>query len=517
MVRTDFIVLKNWIPLFCFGVSAFLNGACHSYSKEQEDWGEIRHSIFRIKVVSQNPNFKSPWKKFPTRQSSGTGFYIGDGQIMTNAHVVSQAKFISVQRQGDSKPIPARVMHIAHDCDLALITVDEKDYFSNIEPLKIGKTPRLRSPVSAIGYPTGGEQVSITEGIVSRIGFRQYSHSGFQRHLLLQVDSAINPGNSGGPVIQNGYVIGVAFQGHTEAENTGYIIPPPILNRFLEDIADGRYDGHPIDGLSIQEDAMSNSQSAEYWGLKSEGIGILVSDIDPFVPLKGKLIANDILLKIDDYDIGMDARVDYEGERVHFKAIYDLKQIGESVRFRVLRNGKNHDFTFAIDKSNPHYDPGRMYPLMPRYLIYSGLVFSVLSKNYLENWGHKWMQSAPVHLRYFHENVEFEPEFNDRPEIILLVNRLPNLANAYSLHQDHQILKSLNGLEVKSLEDLAAALDHSKEKYLTFEFFNAVEPIVMPRKLSKEYHQATLDHYKIEQDHWFHQPLDVDGATGGKI
>ena len=49
--------------------------------------------------------------------------------------------------------------------------------------------------------------------MVSRIDFRPYSHSGVDQHLTIQVDAAINPGNSGGPVMQNGKVIGVAFQG----------------------------------------------------------------------------------------------------------------------------------------------------------------------------------------------------------------------------------------------------------------------------------------------------------------
>src|SRR5690606_37853679 len=117
-----------------------------------------------------------------------------------------------------------------------------------------GELPALRTPVSTVGFPTGGELISITEGIVSRIDFRRYAHSGYSEHLLVQVDSAINPGNSGGPVVQEGKVVGVAFQGLSSAENTGYIIPVPVVERFLRDIDDGVYNGHPHDGLVVAAD-----------------------------------------------------------------------------------------------------------------------------------------------------------------------------------------------------------------------------------------------------------------------
>ena len=71
--------------------------------------------------------------------------------------------------------------------------------------------PRLRDEVAVVVYPVGGEEISITEGVVSRIEVQRYSHS--QRHLLaVTVDAAINAGNSGGPVFGDGKVVGIAFQ-----------------------------------------------------------------------------------------------------------------------------------------------------------------------------------------------------------------------------------------------------------------------------------------------------------------
>lgn len=80
--------------------------------------------------------------------------------------------------------------------------------------------------VVTYGYPAGGEQISYTRGVVSRIELQNYVHIGNRSLLAVQTDAAINPGNSGGPVIQDDRVVGVAFQGVPGLENAGFFIPP---------------------------------------------------------------------------------------------------------------------------------------------------------------------------------------------------------------------------------------------------------------------------------------------------
>src|SRR5437660_182989 len=102
---------------------------------------------------------------------------------------------------------------VAHDCDLALITVSAPDVFKNMTPLKFGGIPELESTVSAYGYPIGGERMSVTAGIVSRIDFQLYAHSSIDSHLAIQISAQIDPGNNGGPVMPHGNVIGLPLQG----------------------------------------------------------------------------------------------------------------------------------------------------------------------------------------------------------------------------------------------------------------------------------------------------------------
>ena len=100
-------------------------------------------------------------------------------------------------------------------------------------PLKLGGVPALQESVLVMGYPTGGDNTSVTSGVVSRVEVTQYVHAA--SHLMaLQIDAAINAGHSGGPALKgDDVVVGVAFQNLPSADNIGYIIPTPVVNRFL--------------------------------------------------------------------------------------------------------------------------------------------------------------------------------------------------------------------------------------------------------------------------------------------
>nr|XP_016437824.1 PREDICTED: protease Do-like 2, chloroplastic isoform X2 [Nicotiana tabacum] len=98
------------------------------------------------------------------------------------------------------------------ECDIALLSVESKDFWEGAEPLCFGHLPHLQDAVTVVGYPLGGDTISVTKGVVSRIEVTSYAH-GSSELLGIQIDAAINPGNSGGPAFNDdGECIGVAFQ-----------------------------------------------------------------------------------------------------------------------------------------------------------------------------------------------------------------------------------------------------------------------------------------------------------------
>src|SRR5439155_25511621 len=126
---------------------------------------------FRITATSVEPDYKEPWNAGGLERGVGAGFVISGNRIMTNAHVVANNRYLTVERDGDPNKYPAIVQFIANDCDLAVITVSAPDFFKNMLSLQLGAIPALESTVAACRYPIGGARMSVTTGIVSGVYF----------------------------------------------------------------------------------------------------------------------------------------------------------------------------------------------------------------------------------------------------------------------------------------------------------------------------------------------------------
>ncbi len=196
----------------------------------------IRESVIKVFTQSDAPDYDQPWQTQGVVSSVGSGLSIAtkNGQrILTNSHVVENQVFVEVRRYGQARKFLAKVEGVGHVCDLALLTVEDESFFKGLKPIPVGELPRLGQQVTVLGYPIGGDRLSLTQGIVSRIEMSQYAQS--QRRLLsVQIDAAINAGNSGGPAInKRGRLIGVAFEALEEGENIGYLIGSPVIRQSL--------------------------------------------------------------------------------------------------------------------------------------------------------------------------------------------------------------------------------------------------------------------------------------------
>jgi S1-C subfamily serine protease len=193
---------------------------------------EPEKSVVQIFTSFQEPNWSAPWIFDIPRRASGTGFFIDGNRIMTNAHVVAWTTQLIVRRYHDPKPYFAKVEFVAHDIDLAVIKVEDPDFYKGMKPLDFGPLPKVRSTVVTYGFPAGGQQISYTRGVVSRIEVEGYVHIGNRAFLAVQTDAAINPGNSGGPVIQDDKVVGVAFEGIAGLKARVTSFPPSSFITF---------------------------------------------------------------------------------------------------------------------------------------------------------------------------------------------------------------------------------------------------------------------------------------------
>ena len=300
----------------------------------------VKESVVKIYTVFNSYSYHNPWQTKGQKTFHGSGCIISGKRILTNAHVVSDQIFVQVRRSGKAKRYTAKVVEVAHESDLAILEVEDDSFFHGVRALELGDLADIRDKVEVYGFPDGGDKLSITEGIVSRVEHVSYAHS--QAYLLAcQIDAPVNSGNSGGPVIKDGKVVGVAFQGMSgeQIENIGYMVPAPVIAHFLEDVADGDHAGIPSLGLSMQK--LENKEMRRYYQLKEEQTGALVNKVYPEAPVEGVLATGDVVLAVDGVPVENDGTIEFRpGERTYFGYLVEQKQLGESVTISFLRKGQ---------------------------------------------------------------------------------------------------------------------------------------------------------------------------------
>ena len=206
---------------------------------------QVTNSVVKIYATRLPARFPAaPWTKGNPQEASGSGVIIEGKRILTNAHVVLYASQLFVQADQTTDRVPAKVIAVAPGIDLAVIEVEKPSFFDGRPPLPLADDiPAVKQTVNVYGYPIGGEQMSVTQGIVSRI---EYTTINFLAEgLRIQIDAALNPGNSGGPAVSDGKITGLVYSKNSRGENIGYLIAAEEIRMFFNDIRDGVYRGKP--------------------------------------------------------------------------------------------------------------------------------------------------------------------------------------------------------------------------------------------------------------------------------
>ncbi|CAI5946128.1 unnamed protein product [Closterium sp. NIES-65] len=379
-------------------------------------------------------------------------------RILTNAHCVEHHTQVKLKRRGDDTKFVARVLAIGVECDIALLAVDDESFWQGRQPLRFGGLPHLEDAVTVVGYPVGGDSISVTSGVVSRIEVTAYAH-GASELLGVQIDAAINPGNSGGPAFNDrGECVGIAFQSlkDSDTENIGYIIPTPVISHFLGDYRrNGQYTGFPAIGILWQR--LENPALRAALKMSPGQKGVLVRKVDPTSRAHGVLQQGDVIMSFDNVPIASDGTVPFRtGERISYGFLVSQKFSGEVARLEILRDGQLMKVQVQLKP------PKRLIPVHtggkpPTFLIVAGLVFTPAVQPFLQSeYGSEFEFESPVSLlqKLLHGHAEHEDE-----EVVVLSQVLAHEANIGYEDITNTCLVSLNGTRVRNVRQLAALVD----------------------------------------------------------
>jgi len=450
----------------------------------------IQNSIVKIFTTKQANDLNEPWNSGRIQRSTATGFIIEGNRIITNAHAVANYRYLQVRFGNNPRKIDVKIEFISDDYDLAILKFTDNSELPKLKPLEFGNSLKLKEKVVVYGYPIGGDRLSITEGIISRIQLRKYVFSQ-KTYSTIQTDAATNPGNSGGPVFVGNKVIGIHFQGTRNANNIGHTIPSHIIQHFLDDIKDNKYDGIP--SLELKWTPLESNIHRKMLGMKDNETGVLVKSVNKYSNIKKIIEKNDVILKLDNELLGIDGSINFnEGERIGFNYLLEHKKYGDYIEIELLRNKKK--LTKRIKLEKPNRNPvivSYKSKSIPSYYITSGFVFQKLSINYLNQFtkSRRNLKDKPYDLINFIKNP---PDNID--EIIFLTSVLPDVSNEGYQHLKNIAIAEVNNEKVVNMRDFISKIN--KERYATLKDING-NIIVIDNNISKERNPKIKEIYNI--------------------
>ncbi|KAH9329282.1 hypothetical protein KI387_001390, partial [Taxus chinensis] len=415
--------------------------------------GSFLNAVVKVYCTHSEHDYSLPWQKQRQYTSTGSAFMIGGRKLLTNAHCVEHHTQVKVKRRGDDTKFVATVLAKAIECDIALLSVESEDFWKGTKPLRFGCLPCLQDAVTVVGYPLGGDTISVTKGVVSRIEVTSYVH-GSADLLGIQIDAAINPGNSGGPAFnEKGECIGVAFQVFRsgDAENIGYVIPTTVVSHFLSDYdKNGKYTGFPCLGVLLQK--LENPALRACLNVTSNE-GVLIRAVEPTSPAKDVLRAGDVIVSFDGVPVANEGTVPFRfSERIAFGFLISEKFTGDLAKLGIIRGGREMNVVTTL-KPRVHLVPYHIEDVQPSYLIVAGLVFTPLSEPLIDS-----ECEDSIGLRLLTKARYSLPQFEGEQIVILSQILACEINIGYENMSNHQLLKC-NGVKIKNIRHFAHLID----------------------------------------------------------
>jgi S1-C subfamily serine protease len=306
----------------------------------------------------------------------GSGFVISDdGEILTNAHVVTDAETTGTPTRplheaseiyvqfADLNQVTAEVVGFDPFADVALLKVEPGGL--DLQPLTLGSETDVQvgDPVAAIGSPFGQNQ-SLSVGVVSATDRSIDSLTPFGIDGALQTDASINPGNSGGPLLDaDGEVVGINQQIQTQSggnEGVGFAVPIDLAERSVEQLREDGEVKYAYAGVTTQP---LYPQLAERLGLDVDS-GAVVSKVEPNSPAdEAGLQADDETIRFQGREVvaGGDVITGVNGETITDNT--DLPRIvsrlspGDTVTLDIIRGGDSQQVDLTLGERPTRVSP----------------------------------------------------------------------------------------------------------------------------------------------------------------
>ena len=452
----------------------------------------VEIDIFQSAVIIKNESYRlwvneRPWMSSNAMDGFGTGFILSGNQILTNAHVVLDAKYITVKHFKDRKFYKANVKYIGYDCDLALLEVEDPAFANPGPSVPISqKKPIPGSEIMILGYPEGSQNLSVERGIITGTDKLRYAFSGADMRNVIRVQTGIRHGFSGGPAIEKNELTGLAFQISKSDPNTAFLIPSSVILHFLQDIKDGKYDGFPSSGFSYQQG--TNKSLREFFKIPEGVSGILINSVFPESSFYGSLKKGDFVYKIDEKNISSTGVI-LENSAMTIEDILENRFIGDEVNVMFYREGKDYYIKSRLKKPEVmnlyRYDSDSFF-------LDSGLVFQPLSRTISKMND----PAAQYHYNYFITDKLYK--FAERDVVLTHIFSDPE-NHTYERYKN-KIVETINGYAPRDLAHMQGIWNKLKKETVVLKFRGEDLPLILDSAIREQINIRTRKRYSIENN-----------------
>jgi S1-C subfamily serine protease len=427
----------------------------------------IETKVLRVFATKKAPYYHKPWKSPDFTSVKASGFFFKDnrlfpgrrGLILTNAHAVAMAESIRVSNGREKRQYEVNLVGVCNSADFAVLEMSPSDMVvyesvnGRVEPLEFGDSDTLRvgDKVQGWGYPLGGERISKSEqGEISRIEVKRYAYS-HELWLMVQASLQQNQGNSGGPVLKDGKVVGMAFQGVRTGDRINYFIPINVVSHLVPLMADQKL--IPIWRYAVQ---FMFPRLKEYFHLGENQGGVLLNYIIPGGgPYSFGLRDGDIITEIDGFEIDNYGEIYFKPlmQKLYFSEILNRKRVGDPLTITVIRDEKLLNIVGKVTEGLPRLVPQIF--TYANYFIFGGIGFVELTMNCIENLG----QSGDTFKARYSESFPKYPY----QKIVIVSEIFPEYGLIDSAGFMNRVIR-VGDLEVVNIQQLYDTLQNLKSK-----------------------------------------------------
>jgi S1-C subfamily serine protease len=454
-------------------------------------------SVIRVNVTTQQWDFHRPWGKRQPFTRRAIGAVLAGSRVLVTAELVANSTYLEFENAEGGRKAPATVEVVDYEANLALLKTDQPEILAGVPELKLTKSS-IGDQLTVLQLENNG-RLLLTKGPLTTAEVAPYPVDGAFLIYRITVQLQGRDSSFALPVLNDGKLTGV-LMAYDNQSNNANVIPEPVIEHFLKDAADGRYEGFPRVGYAYSPTRDPALRRFAKIPDDAEG-GVYVTDVLKDSPAAAAgLQKGDVLVRVDDFAIDQDGNFsDPDYGKIPVGHLFSTHHfVGDKINLQILRAGERKSLEASLSRRPPQNFVSDPYIIdrPPRFVVVGGLILQELSRQYLKDFGADWARRAPDRLVFFDR---FQTElFKDGPKKLVFLSRvLPTSATVGYEELNHLLIKKINGVEIQTLDDVPKALEHPVDGFHRIDFEEDPKTIYLDAAETRKTEQMVQMQYRL--------------------